>query len=83
MSDKLYGELFEGIANKEMAVGPVESIDEASNDKEMSNKDVNGDDRRDYTASGRRIVSFSDTQVSKKEAKFYCWPDEKHAFRWT
>lgn len=85
LSDKLYGELYAGIENKEMNVGieiPIEEGD-GGNDKSLSNKDVNHDKKRDYTASGRRIVTFSDTQVSKKGAKFYCWPNHKNPFRWS
>lgn len=83
LSDEFYGKLYEGLQNKEMKVYEEPVVDEAHNDHELSNKDVTGDDVRDYTASGRKIVSFSDNLVSTKDAKFYCWPDEAKAYRWS
>ena len=83
LSDKFYGKLFSGLAQKEMLIDPGPQIQEAGNDHSMSNKDVDGDSVRDYTPSGRRIISFSDSLVSTKDAKFYCWPDLKKVFRWS
>lgn len=82
LSDKLYGDLYQGVCNKEMKIFDDDPIVE-DNDKEMSNKDVDGDGVRDYTPSGRRIVNFSDAQVSSKGAKFYCWPDLAKVNNWS
>ena len=79
LSDEFYGQLYEGLCNKEMKVYDEPIVDEDS----MANKDVDGDDQRDYTASGRKIVSFSDSNTSTKESKFFCWPDEKKAYKWS
>ena len=83
LSDKFYGKLFTGLTQREMLVGDGPQIQEAGNDHRLSNKDVDGDKVRDYTPSGRRIISFSDSLVSTKDAKFYCWPDLKKVFRWS
>ena len=83
LSDELYGELYNNICNKEMLVRREPIIDEAHNDHSMSNKDVTGDNIRDYSVSGRKIVKFSDMNVSTKNAQFYCWPNEKNPYRWS
>ena len=76
LSDQFYGELYEGIQNKEMKVYDEPTIDEDQNDPSI-------DGTRDYTPSGRKIVNFSDTNVSSKDAVFFCWPDEKKAYKWS
>ena len=82
MSDKFYGDLYQGLLQKEMLVDVGPQLQE-DNDHKMSNKDVDGDEVRDYTPSGRRIIRFSDSLVSTKDAKFYCWPDLKKVYRWS
>ena len=82
LSDTFYRKLFAGLQQREMMVDSFPNIDE-DNDHSMSNKDVDGDKKRDYTASGRKIVSFTDNLVTKKDAKFYCWPDLKKVYRWS
>lgn len=84
LSDKFYADLYTGICEKEMSIGEIPAIDEDNEvDKSMTNKDIDNDNKRDYTSSGRRIVHFGDTQVSKKGAKFFCWPDLKKSFNWS
>lgn len=83
LSDKFYGELYEGLCTKEMNMHEEPRIDEERNDKKMANNDITGDGIRDYTASGRRIVNFSDNGVSAKGAEFFCWPNEKNVYRWS
>ena len=82
LSDKFYNELYTGLCRKELKIYEEPLVDEA-NDKEFSNKDIDDDGMRDYTASGRKIITFSDANVSSKGAKFFCWPNKKKAYRWS
>lgn len=78
LSDKLYGNLYEGILNKEMLIDaqPLHEDDKnASHEQEKRQKK--------YTASGRKIVNFSDINVNSNESKFFCWPDTKKIYNWS
>lgn len=82
LSDQFHNELYCGIVGKEMSITPpVSMLSELQHDNK--NKDYDGDEKRDYTASGRKIVTFSDMQVSKKGAKFFCWPDKDKVYNWS
>lgn len=48
----------------------------------LANKDVNGDNKRDYTNAGRKIVHFSDMGASSKGAEYFCWPRKGKEFKW-
>ena len=48
-------------------------VNQPNKRKDLANKDVTGDGERDYTGSGRRIISFSASQISNKDSKYYCW----------
>ena len=78
LSDKLYGNLFEGIANKEMEININSTISEDDKSTDSDDKD----DRK-YTASGRKIVHFSDMNVNTSEAIFYCWPNKDKIYNWS
>lgn len=82
LSDKFYFELYRGIQNKELCIYSDTNLTE-DNDKSLSNKDVDNDGIRDYTPSGRKIVNFTDSMVSSKDAKFFCWPDLNKLNNWS
>lgn len=81
LTDKLYGNLFEGITNKEMEINPDPTIseDETTSSSSSSEKD----EERKFTASGRKIVHFSDINVNLQDAKFYCWPNKNKLYNWS
>ena len=58
------------------------NVNQPNKRKDLANKDVTGDGKRDYTGSGRKIVSFSDSAVSSKASKYYCWPRKGKEFKW-
>lgn len=80
LKDKLYCRLFNGLCAKEMCVGGTEKLFEEDPDSSDSDKE-----KPTHTASGRKIVSFSNNQVSKRGSKFYCWPNIKDdkLYRWS
>ena len=76
LSDKYHADLYQGLMAKQMQVGPELPLTEDADE----DKDV---EKRTHTASGRKIVHFSDQNVSKKDAKFFCWPNTKGLYRWS
>ena len=63
LSDKYHADLYQGLMAKQMQVGPELPLTEDADEdrrKALANKDVTNDGKRDYTASGRKIVHFSD-----------------------
>ena len=91
LSDELYGSLYQGVLNKTVSVGREGTIgiDEDDNtktqqkNKSLAGKDVTGDGKPDYTASGRKIVKFSDVGVKNSSGEYYCWPKEGKEFNWS
>lgn len=85
LSDKFHAELYNGLLEKEMKIADEQPIEEDADDKypSMRNKDVTGDGKRDYSASGRKIMHFADASVSIKSGRFFCWPNEKKLNRWS
>ena len=76
LSDKYHADLYQGLMAKQMQVGPeLPLTEDADEDKDA--------EERTHTASGRKIVHFSDQNVSKKDAKFFCWPNTKGLYRWS
>lgn len=74
LSDKYHADLYQGLMAKQMQVGPeLPLTEDADEDKDT--------EERTHTASGRKIVHFSDQNVSKKDAKFFCWPNIKALYR--
>ena len=78
LSDKYHADLYQGLMNKQMQVGPEMPLTEDTDDIKKDDKE-----ERTHTASGRKIVHFSDQNVSKTDAKFYCWPNTKALYRWS
>ena len=74
-SDELYSSLYEGIENKEMQI--------LSDDETISEDEDDEEEKKTYTASGRKIVNFSDMQVKHEGAKFFCWPNKDKLFNWS
>ena len=77
MTDDFYGSLYNGLLAKRMSVLGT------SPDFPLSEEDTEDKNAPQYTASGRKIVSFSDDNVSSKSARFYCWPDIKKVYNWS
>lgn len=86
LSDQYHAELFQGILEKEMKTFSDDvNIEEDADDKytDRRNKDVDGDGKRDYSASGRKIMHFNDIGVKSDSGMFFCWPEEKKVYRWS
>lgn len=81
LSDELYGQLFQGIANKTMKIGRNKPITEDSIDK--NGKDDKGANDRKYSPSGRKLMNFSDIGVKASSGKFTCWPPKGKEFNWS
>ena len=60
----------------------INEVDQPGKRKELANKDVDHDNKRDYTGSGRRIVHFSDLGVNSKSGRYFCWPRKGKEFKW-
>lgn len=92
LSDPQYEKLYKGIeecrssttiSESEAQIGnKLDEVDQPNKRKDLANKDVDGDEKRDYTGSGRKIVRFSDMGVSKKSARYFCWPRRDKEFKW-
>ncbi len=90
MSDKLYGELFLGVANKRVSITNQPAIaEDEENDKareqRKKDKEKEKEDKKEkrYSPSGRKIIKFGDMGVITSSARFFCWPNEKKLFRWS
>lgn len=91
-SDPQYAELYNAVTNcipstaiseEEMEIGQqLNEVDQPGKKKSLANKDVNGDNKRDYAGSGRKIVHFSDLGVNSKSGEYFCWPREGKEFKW-
>lgn len=89
LTDDLYKSLYDAIDHKKVCLDPVSKIEEDGEfkkiniDKERS-KEKNAAGTQKRTNSGRKIVSFSDFGVEKKDqAKYYCWPKIGTEFKWS
>lgn len=91
-SDPQYAQFFKAvmecicstaIQEDEAEVGAeLNEVDQPGKKKQFANKDVDGDNKRDYAGSGRKIVHFSDMGVSSKSGEYFCWPREGKEFKW-
>lgn len=96
-TDPTYAKLYQAVINCDSSCkildneyGDVETfkqmdegdVNQPNKQKHLANQDVNGDHKRDYTGSGRKIVHFSDMGVSSKGAEYYCWPRKGKEFKW-
>lgn len=91
-SDPQYAKLYEAIlecnsstsiSEDEMEMGQsINEVDQPGKKKEFANKDVDGDDKRDYAGSGRKIVHFSDMGVNSKSGEYFCWPRKGKEYKW-
>lgn len=90
--DPTYADLFNGImsckcsteiSEEEMnEYGQLNEVDQPGKRKDLANKDVDKDNKRDYAGSGRKIVHFSDMGVSNKSGEYFCWPRKGKEFKW-
>lgn len=48
----------------------------------MANQDVTGDGKRDYSGSGRKIITFGDMGVKSNSGMYFCWPRRGKEFKW-
>ena len=60
----------------------LDEVDQPGKKKHLANQDVDGDSKRDYAGSGRKIVHFSDMGVSNKSGEYFCWPRKGKEFKW-
>lgn len=91
-SDPQYAKLYDAvmkcnssttISEEEMAIGQeLNEVDQPGKKKQFANKDVDGDNKRDYAGSGRKIVHFSDMGVNSKSGEYFCWPRKGKEFKW-
>lgn len=91
-SDPQYAELFNAvtkcncsttISEDELKLGQeLNEVDQPGKKKHLANKDVDGDNKRDYAGSGRKIVHFSDMGVNSKSGEYFCWPRKGNEFKW-
>lgn len=70
------------IIDNQNEIDEDDKINQPFKNKSLANKDVNGDHKRDYTGSGRKIVHFSDMGATSKGAEYYCWPRPGKEFKW-
>lgn len=92
ISDPMYSRLFDGLVQKRMKVGfseeDLKDWELTENDMpnkrtDLANRDLTGDGVRDYTATGRKILTFGDNGVKGHSGKYYCWPNPKYPFKWS
>lgn len=89
-ADPFYSELLSKIENLDVcsyvSEDDLKNLDEdderAESRPDLANKDVTGDGQRDYTSTGRKIMSFSDSGVSSKGSEYYCWPRKGKEYKW-
>ena len=91
-SDPQYAELYKAVMEcscstqiREDEMEKLEALDEVDQpgkNKELANKDVDHDNKRDYAGSGRKIVHFSDMGVNGKSGEYFCWPRKGKEFKW-
>ena len=65
-----------------LCTGRIDEVDQPGKKKELANKDVDHDNKRDYAGSGRKIVHFSDMGVNGKSGEYFCWPRKGKEFKW-
>ena len=80
--------MYQACLDKQMKINNEDAIDEAEHNQphkrsDLANSDITGDGKRDYTSTGRKIVSFSDNGVESRSCKYYCWPNPKMEFKWS
>lgn len=78
LTDEMYGNLFEGITNKEMALEDTTKLTEDVGEESSEEKE-----KPTHTAGGRKIMNFGDIGVRGKTAKYFCWPEKGKEFRWS
>ena len=91
-SDPQYAKLYDAVINcissttiSEEEIEESKSlneVDQPEKRKDLANKDVDKDNKRDYAGSGRKIVHFSDMGVSNKSGEYFCWPRPGKEFKW-
>ena len=91
-SDPQYAKLYDAVLNckcstsiseEEMQMGKeLNEVDQPGKKEHLANKDVDGDKKRDYAGSGRKIVHFSDMGVNSKSGEYFCWPRKGKEFKW-
>lgn len=94
--DPTYSKLFDAVQSRKMRSemtsadieeyceyqGRLDEVDQPGKRVDLANKDVTGDGVRDYTSSGRKILSFTDMGVKGGSAMCYCWPKQGKEFHW-
>lgn len=96
LTDPTFGSMYEGVAKRRMLMGGYDmqegldeadawsdKVNQAGKRKDLANKDLTGDGVRDYSSTGRKIISFGDNGVKGSSGKYYCWPNPKFPFKWS
>lgn len=91
-SDPQYGDLYTAVMHCRSSIAiredetdgtiAIDEVDQPGKKKHLANKDVDGDNKRDYAGSGRRIVHFSDYGVKNGSGEYFCWPRKGKEFKW-
>ena len=91
-SDPTYAKLYDAvlkcicdtsISKNEMQIDKqLNEVDQPGKNVHLANKDIDGDKKRDYAGSGRKIVHFSDMGVNAKSGEYFCWPRKGKEFKW-
>lgn len=96
LSDELYSNMYNAILRKRQRtcmtdddvetfnkfVGQLNEIDQAGKRVDLANKDLTGDGKRDYSGSGRKIITFGDMGVKTNSGRYFCWPRRNKEFKW-
>lgn len=90
LSDPYYKELFDNAIKMNVVqhmsdddLGNLNEVDDQTEvRKDKANQDTTGDGKRDYSGSGRKIITFSDMGVTSKGAEYYCWPRRGKEYKW-
>lgn len=96
LSDETYNDLYNAIVQKRMRINltdqdiddynasmsQINEIDQAGKRVDLANKDLTGDGKRDYSGSGRKIITFGDMGVKANSGKYFCWPRRDKEFKW-
>lgn len=85
-SDPTYARLMDAVVKKRMLVGApgeLTEVDQPGKRVDLANKDTTGDGKRDYTSTGRKIMTFGDNGVKGGSGMYYCWPNPRYPFKWS
>lgn len=82
-SDEDFGDITAyAVTENEKSFG--KKVNQPGKRKDLANKDVTNDGKRDYSSTGRKIIQhFGDQGVKGNSGMYYCWPNPKYPFKWS